>query len=48
MAKFWRPLAEGYEHRLSRRDRPSDHPARRVGDLGDYLILTEDNELLAE
>jgi hypothetical protein len=38
-------LAEGKAHRLHRRDLPLDHPARRVGDLGDALILTEDNEL---
>ena len=45
ISKFWRPLAEGKAHRLCRRDLPPDHPARRVGDLGDALTLTEDNEL---
>ena len=45
-APFWRPLAEGKAHQLCRRDLPPDHPARRVGDLGDYLILTEGNELV--
>jgi hypothetical protein len=48
MAAFWRPLAEGKAHRLCRRDLPPDHPARRVGDLSDYLVLTEANELVAE
>jgi hypothetical protein len=48
MALFWRPLADGEAHRLCRRDLPPDHPARRFGDLGDYLILTEDNELIEE
>jgi hypothetical protein len=32
----------------ARGDLPPDHPARRVGDLGDYLILTEDDELIEE
>jgi hypothetical protein len=45
MALFWRPLAEGKAHRLCRRDLPPDHPGRRVGDLGDYLVLGEDDEL---
>lgn len=46
MAGFWQPLAEGKTHRLYRRDLPPDHPARRAGDLGDYLILTEGDELV--
>jgi hypothetical protein len=43
-----RTLAEGKAYRLCRRDLPLDHPARRVGDLGDALVLTEDNELVPE
>jgi hypothetical protein len=41
-----RDLMEGRAHRLDRRDLPDWHPARRAGDLGDALVLTEDNELL--
>jgi hypothetical protein len=48
MAGFWRPLAEGKAHQLCRRDLPLDHPARRVGDLGDALVLTENDELIKE
>jgi hypothetical protein len=48
MALFWRPLAEGEAYRLRRHDLPSDHPARRLGDLGDALILTENDELIEE
>jgi hypothetical protein len=48
MALFWRPLAEGLEYRLDRSVLPPDHPARRLGDLGDALILTENDELIEE
>jgi hypothetical protein len=46
MALFWRPLAEGEAYRLCRRDLPDGHPARRIGDLGDALILSENDELI--
>ena len=39
-------LADGREYRLSRRDLPLDHPARRAGDLGDALVLTDGDELV--
>ncbi len=43
-----RDLFEGCVYRLNRRDLPLAHPARRVGDLGNGLVLTEDNLLIEE
>ena len=48
MALFWCPLADGKAHQLCRRDLPPGHPARRVGDLSDALILPENDELIEE
>jgi hypothetical protein len=48
LGKPLRALAEGHAFKLDRRDLPLDHPARRAGDLGDSLILTEADELIEE
>jgi hypothetical protein len=48
MSGWWRTLADGEAYRLCRRDLPNDHPARRAGDLGDGLILTENDQLIEE
>ena len=48
MGSRMRDLAAGRAYRLDRRDLPPGHPARRQGDLGDALILTEDNLVLIE
>jgi hypothetical protein len=48
LSKPLRALAEGKAYRLYRRDLPPNHPTRRVGDLGDALILTENDELVLE
>jgi hypothetical protein len=41
-----RDLAGGEAYRLHRHDLPDWHAARYAGDLGDALVLTEDNELV--
>ena len=41
-----RDLTEGRPYRLHRRDLPDWHPAWRVGQLSDALVLSEDNELI--
>ena len=46
LSKGARALAAGQAYRLDRRDLPLDHPARRVGHLGDILVLTEHDELI--
>jgi hypothetical protein len=43
-----RTLVRGRAYRLDRRDLPLDHPARRAGELGDALVLTERNELIED
>ena len=43
-----RDLMEGRAHRLFRRDLLDLHPARRVGRLGDALVLTADDELIED
>ena len=48
LSKPLRALADGRPYRLYRRDLPPDHAARRVGNLGDAMVLTESNELVMD